>query len=458
MTPFGTEGGWAPEPGEVLTVSDLVARVRGLLEGRLPSVWVEGEVGDLRTPASGHAYFTLGDGRGQIRAVCFRTVLRLLHLSLSNGARVLVRGRLTVYEARGDLQLVVEDAEPLGEGTRRLELEALRRRLAAEGLFGEERKRPLPELPRGVGVVTSATGAALQDILQVLGRRAPGVHVYLAPARVQGEGAAAEIRDALALAADRPDVDVVILGRGGGSAEDLSAFNDEALVRAVGACRVPVIAAVGHETDVTLVDFAADVRAPTPSAAAELAVREWARWLERLDRREAELRGALLRRAAALRVRLGRLDPLPRSPRARIARARIALDARGEALAAAGSGAVAALRARVAALGARLAREEPARALAVDRERLGRLGERLRSAWGAEAVSRRRSLTALEEKLRALGPMGVLARGYAVARTAAGKVLRDAGQCRAGEDVTVTLARGGLDCRVTRLRGAAEGK
>ena len=452
MTPFGTDAPWTPAPGEVLTVSELVGRVRGLLESGLPSLWVEGEVSNLRVPASGHAYFTLGDVQGQIRAVCFRNVARLLRLSFADGVRVLVRGRLTVYEARGDLQLIVEDAEPLGEGLRRLELEALRRRLAEEGLFAEARKRPLPELPRGVGVVTSGTGAALRDILQVLGRRAPGVHVYVAPARVQGEGAAEELGEALALVADREDVEVVILGRGGGSAEDLSAFNDEALVRAVASCPVPVIAAVGHETDVTLVDFAADVRAPTPSAAAELAVRERARWVERLERRERELGAAMQRAVSLFRARAERVDPTLRSPRSRIARVRIALDARSEALSVAGGRVVAGLRAEVAALEARLALADPARTVAVARERLGRLRDRL-GVWGPSAVaSRRGSVASLTEKLGALSPLGVLARGYAVARAGSGRVIRDARQCLQDDDVTVTLARGGLDCRVTRVR------
>lgn len=444
---------WRPEPGEILTVGDLVARARQALEAGFASVWVEGEVTNLRVPSSGHAYFTLSDERAQLRAVCFRTVVRLLKLKLEDGARVLARGRLTLYEARGDVQLVVEDLEPLGEGLARLEFEALKRRLAAEGLFSAERKRPLPPLPRAVGVVTSATGAALRDVLQVLRRRAPGVSVYLAPATVQGEGAAAELRAALALAASHPEVEVIVLGRGGGSAEDLSAFNDEALVRAVAACPVPVIAAVGHEIDVTLVDHAADVRAPTPSAAAELAVREWARWGDQVRSAGERLRGAFLRRLGQWRRGVERLDPGLRSPAARVARLRIALDRRAEALEAALERRLLRTRARVAAAETRLARLAPERRLGAGRERLGRLEERLR-AWPDGALAlRRREVRQREAELRALSPLAVLGRGYALIRRPAGALVRDAASCRVGEGLEVRLGRGELDCRVTGVRG-----
>ncbi|MEW6487523.1 MAG: exodeoxyribonuclease VII large subunit [Thermodesulfobacteriota bacterium] len=444
---------WRPEPGEILTVGDLVARARQALEAGFASVWVEGEVTNLRVPSSGHAYFTLSDERAQLRAVCFRAVVRLLRLELEDGARVLARGRLTLYEARGDVQLVVEDLEPLGEGLARLELEALKRRLAAEGLFAPERKRPLPPLPRAVGVVTSPTGAALRDVLQVLRRRAPGVSVYLAPAAVQGEGAAAALRAALALAASHPEVEVIVLGRGGGSAEDLSAFNEEALVRAVAACPVPVIAAVGHEIDVTLVDFAADLRAPTPSAAAELAVREWARWGDQVRSAGERLGSAVLRRLGQWRREVERLDPALRSPAARVARLRIALDRRAEALEAALVRRVLRTRARVAAAETRLARLAPERCLGAGRERLGRLEERLQ-AWPDGALAlRRREILQREGELRALSPLAVLGRGYALVRRRSGGLVRDAASCRVDEALEVRLSRGELDCRVTGVRG-----
>jgi len=449
--PSASDEAWRPEPGEILTVGELVARTREALEQGFGGVWVEGEVGNLRVPLSGHAYFTLGDESSQLRAVCFRAVLRLLPVELRDGVHLLARGRLTVYEARGDLQLVVEDAEPQGEGLARLELEALKRRLSNEGLFAAARKRGLPALPRAVGVVTSATGAAVRDVLQVLGRRAPGIDVYLAPARVQGEGAAAELCDALALAAAHPDVDVIILGRGGGSAEDLSAFNDEALVRAVAGCPVPVISAVGHEIDFTLVDHAADLRAPTPSAAAELAVREWERLAEQLRRAEQALVHALTRRVGNLRSRVERAVPLRTSPAARVARLRIRVDRLVETLGDRSRRCLQAGRTRFGALETRLAGRAPEHWLEVSRERLRRLEERLSGCPKVGLGRRRAEVGAAEGRLRALSPLAVLGRGYAIVRRPGGRVVREAGEARVGEDLEVRLARGGLECRVTSV-------
>ncbi|MHB8766659.1 MAG: exodeoxyribonuclease VII large subunit [Deferrisomatales bacterium] len=453
--PTPTEAAWVPEPGEILSVAGLVARARGLMEDALGWVWVEGEVTNCRVPASGHAYFTLSDERAQLKAVCFRATLRLAAVAPRDGQRVLARGRLTVYEARGDLQLVVEDLEPAGEGLLRLELETRRRRLAAEGLFAVERKRPLPALPRAVGVVTSATGAALRDVLQVLGRRAPGVHVLLAPARVQGEGAAAELTAALELAASHPEVEVVILGRGGGSLEDLWAFNDEALVRAVAGCRVPVIAAVGHETDVTLVDFAADLRAPTPSAAAELAAGEWARWATEVRRAEAALGRAAGRRLADLRRRLERCDPWARSPGQRLARLRIGLDRAVEALGRRVERALSGRRSRLSALEARLGPVAPAVRLLEVRARARDLETRLAGAAGAAVADRRRRVALGEAGLRALSPLAVLARGYAVVRDSEGRILRDAAAAAPGDRLNIILGRGALGARVVSVRPRA---
>jgi exodeoxyribonuclease VII large subunit len=451
----GTDFSWTPEPGEILAVGDLVARARQLLEGAFASVWVEGEVTNARIPSSGHAYFTLSDDRAQLRAVCFRSTLRLLRMIPEDGLRVLARGRLTVYEARGDIQLVVEDMEPEGEGLLRLELEARKLRLASEGLFDADRKRPLPPLPRGVGVVTSPSGAAIRDILQVLERRAPGVHVYLAPARVQGEDAAAELTAALGLAVTHPEVDVVIIGRGGGSAEDLWAFNDEDLVRAVAACPVPVVSAVGHETDVTLVDFAADVRAPTPSAGAELAVREWRRWVDQVRVAEDNLVAGLSRRIRELRRELERRDPARYAPTARIARLRIGLDHTVKAIDAAVEARLLRARSKLAGTEARLSRFAPDRWLNEVAERLRRLEERLLAAVRTSVEVPRRGVELQEAKLRALSPLAVLGRGYAIARKPAGEVVRDARQCAIGDDLGVTLALGQLRCRVSSVAGPA---
>ncbi len=443
-----TESGWQPADGEILSVADLVAGLRAGVERAFPAIWVEGEVRNVRVPASGHAYFSLGDDRAQIRAVCFRNTLRYLTAGLEDGLHVIARARATVYEARGELQLVVEDVLPQGEGALLLEFEARKKRLAAEGLFEPGRKRPLPAVPRAVGVVTSGTGAAVRDVLQVTARRAPGVHVVVAPARVQGAGAAAELVDALDLVAGHPEVEVVILARGGGSLEDLWEFNDEALVRAVASCPVPVITGVGHETDVTLVDFAADARAPTPSAAAELAVREWGRWAERVDVARERATRAVSGVLARAGERVGRADPGRWSPGRRIERLRVVVDRLQEQSAAAVGRRLTAVRRRVDAAAARAGTRSPNAAVAGQRARLDRCRAVLERVAADRLGSARERAAVARARLDALGPYGVLRRGYAIARTREG-VVRDAGRCAPGEAVEVVLYRGRLDCRVT---------
>src|SRR6266545_133044 len=258
----------------VYTVSELTQLIKSQLEERFPAVWVEGEISNLRTPSSGHAYFTLKDDGAQLRAVLFRGRGRRVPFQLEDGLQVLAFGGLDVYAARGEYQLVVELMEPKGLGALQLAFEQLKRKLAAEGLFDPARKRPLPHFPRTIGIVTSPTGAALSDMLHIIGRRFGDLRVLVAPVRVQGEGAALDIVEALSALGEVADLDVVIVGRGGGSVEDLWAFNDERVARAIAAAKAPVISAVGHETDFTIADFVADLRAPTPSGAAELVVRE----------------------------------------------------------------------------------------------------------------------------------------------------------------------------------------
>ncbi|HKK01463.1 MAG TPA: exodeoxyribonuclease VII large subunit, partial [Desulfuromonadales bacterium] len=257
----------------ILTVSRLIGLLKETVEDNFVSIWVEGEISNLTTAASGHCYFSLKDERAQIRGVLFRPQVRMLRFQPENGLKVLVIGRVSLYPQRGELQLVVETMEPAGIGRLHIAFGQLKAKLEAEGLFASERKRALPSYPRTIAVVTSPKGAAIHDILQVLRRRAAGIRVILCPARVQGEGAAAEIAEAIGHANRIGDVDVLIVGRGGGSLEDLWAFNEEKVARAIAASSVPVIAAVGHEVDVTIADLVADLRAPTPSAAAELVVR-----------------------------------------------------------------------------------------------------------------------------------------------------------------------------------------
>ena len=278
--PFG-ETAPAPRarPGrQVLTVPELTARIRLRLESAYPTVWVEGELSNCRRWNTGHLYFTLKGGTAQIRGVMFRSAFRYLRFEPADGQRIVARGRISVYEPKGEYQLVAEHLEPFGLGARQLAFDQLRGRLEAEGLFDEARKRPLPTLPRRIGIVTSLDGAALRDILNVLGRRFPNLHLVIGPTRVQGEGAGREIAGALARIAGVAGIDVVILARGGGSLEDLWEFNDERLARTIASLDVPVISAVGHQTDYTISDFVADLRAPTPSAAAELVVARKTDW------------------------------------------------------------------------------------------------------------------------------------------------------------------------------------
>ena len=444
-----------PEPRRILTVSELTARVRVLLEERFAEVWVEGELSNSRVWNTGHLYFTLKDAGAQVRGVMFRSALRALRFKPEDGLRVVARGRISVYEPKGEYQIVCEHLEPEGLGALQLAFDQLKQRLAAEGLFDDRRKRPLPALPRKIGVVTSLEGAAVRDIIQVLRRRYPNVHLVIRPARVQGEGAALDIARALAAIGTVDGVDVVIVGRGGGSIEDLWAFNEEVVARAIAGCPVPTISAVGHETDVTIADFVADVRAPTPSAAAEMVVARKDDFCARLDR-------LAQRTDASIRARLHRLESRVRMLEGRPGYAGLParLAMRGRHAAELTHALHRGLRARLAA------RERAYQALRLTletfdlRRRLGRVRTRLVAADGrlAAATARVRHradgrLRGAAARLEALSPLAVLARGYAVcwndARTA---VIRDAAGVAVGDRVRVTLAHGELDCDVRNSR------
>ncbi|HWP99936.1 MAG TPA: exodeoxyribonuclease VII large subunit, partial [Vicinamibacterales bacterium] len=288
----------------IYTVAELTREIGELLERRYLDVWVEGEISNCRAWNTGHLYFTLKDETAQIRAVMFRSAVRYLRFTPEDGLHVVARGRVAVYDPKGEYQLVCEHLEPKGYGARQVAFEQLKRRLQAEGLFDAARKRPLPTLPRRIGIVTSLDGAAIRDMLKVLRRRYPNLHIVIRPTRVQGEGAAAEIARALADMGRFGGVDVIIVGRGGGSAEDLWAFNEEAVARSIAAAPVPVISAVGHEIDVTIADFVADVRAPTPSAAAEMVVARKDEYCARIDRLAERLRAAARRAVDRRRARV----------------------------------------------------------------------------------------------------------------------------------------------------------
>jgi exodeoxyribonuclease VII large subunit len=439
----------APER-RVWKVSELTARIRGLLEAEFRSAWVEGEISNCREAQSGHLYFTLKDEAAQIRCVCFRSQARLLKFKPEDGLHVTVRGSLSVYEQRGEYQIYVEHVEPVGLGALQLAFEQLKQRLEAEGLFDPARKKPLPVLPGRIGIITSPAGAAIRDILRILRRRFPNAHVLVYPARVQGEGAAQDIVHGLRYLDEKKLADVIILTRGGGSLEDLWAFNEESVARAVAACSVPVISAVGHETDVTISDFVADVRASTPSNAAEMVVRtrqEFDSHLRNTEQRLTELaRYRLLvwqRQVQELAAHRGfrRLEVLVRQRRQR-------LDEAAGQLAQLLRARLERAHRRLSAAQARVASFDLRARMAAMRARTEQRWSELRARMEALLVARRRQLERLMTQLDERSPLRVLDRGYAIAYDAAGNVLRAAAAVQTGDEVGVKLRRGRLKARV----------
>ena len=484
----------------VWRVSELNLRIRDLLDKEFPDLWVEGEVSNFRAAQSGHLYFTLKDEKSQIRCVCFRDQVRGLKFRPEDGLHVTVRGSVSVYEPRGEYQIYVSHIEPVGLGALQLAFEQLKNRLEAEGLFDAERKKPLPALPRRIGIATSPQGAAIRDILRVLRRRFPNLHVILYPVNVQGEGAAEEIVRAIRHFNRTVLVDVMIVARGGGSFEDLWAFNEEIVVRAIAASEIPIITGIGHETDTTIADFAADVRAPTPSAAAEIVVRTRAEFEKHIAdcTRQVEHRMRYLFLAKRHRLRDLALHRAFRRPEDLVRRSRQHLDEMNAALAAGLRGRLEIarqrvsmagtrvgsfdLRARVAMLRIRVERRSGElraaleRAVARKRRRyavmqvriasldlrarvghLRRRFERDASNFSAHAkrylVAARRKLEAATVRLEERSPFQLLERGYAIAYDATGRVLRSAEQVSAGDEIAVRLARGEIGATVRRKRG-----
>ncbi|MSO45681.1 MAG: exodeoxyribonuclease VII large subunit [Acidobacteria bacterium] len=440
-----------PAPRTVLSVTDLTVRVRDHLEAAFFEVWVEGELSNCRLWSTGHLYFTLKDSSAQIRGIIFRPALRYLKFKPTDGLRVVARGRVSVYEPKGEYQLVCEHLEPHGLGARQLAFEQLKKRLQAEGLFEAARKRPLPALPRKIGIVTSLDGAAIRDIINVLGRRYANLQLVIRPTRVQGEGAALEIASALAAIGRVPDIDVIIVGRGGGSIEDLWAFNDERVARAIAEARVPVISAVGHETDVTIADFVADVRAPTPSAAAEIVVAAKNDFTARIDRLQGRLLAAMRGRVQGLSRRVHMLDGRPTfaGVPGRVAmRGRHAAEL-SHALARAARAALSSRERQLQLLQRQLDTLGLGRRLATIRARLVSADGRMGGAMGGRRLRARGALRESVSRLEALSPLGVLGRGYALCWTAdRTHVVRDASVTAPGDRVRVTLAKGELECEV----------
>ncbi len=449
--PFGTPAGHAPTR-EVVTVSELTTRIRGVLESTQGEVLVEGEIANSRLWKTGHLYFTLRDEHAQLKAVMFRSAVRYLRFTPEDGLRVVARGRVTVYEPKGEYQIVCEQLQPQGVGALQVAFDQLKRTLEADGLFEATRKRPLPLLPRQIGVVTSLHGAALQDILKVLARRHPTAHVVIRPVRVQGEGAAGQIARGIDQLSRQEGVDVIIVGRGGGSLEDLWAFNEEPVARAIATATVPVISAVGHEIDVTISDLVADIRAATPSAAAEIVVAGRDELLGRVDQLSDRLRATLrdtIRRLLTSVLELDRHPGVAGWPARLAIRGRHAAELT-HALTQATRSTLVTRERRLRSAQLKLEAHEPGRRLEASRTRLVVAGERL----GAAIVHRRQRLEGrlgdLTGRLEALSPLGVLARGYAVCwnanRTA---IVRDASAVSVGDDVAITLRQGQLTCTVT---------
>jgi len=437
------------ESRRIYTVAELTRLVKQTLEDEVGRVWVEGEISNFRRQASGHCYFTLKDERAQLSAVLFAGAQRGVKADLADGMLVRLCGDLSVYEPRGQYQLIVRQVEAGGQGMLMARFEALKRQLQAEGLFDEARKRPLPLLPRHVGIVTSPTGAAIRDILTIITRRFPNLHVVLAPVRVQGAGAAEEIAAAIdhlnALSAGAVNgaaggpltapLDVLIVGRGGGSIEDLWCFNEECVARAIARSELPVISAVGHEIDFTISDFVADVRAPTPSAAAELVVGRKEDFEETLRHQARNLRQTLRQRLTELRGRLetARASHVFRAPRHTVERAAQALDALEMRLKQALSGSA-----------------------ERQRRRVGELRRRMAHAAPNELQRRQQQVAALERQLRALSPVAVLERGYSLTRTADGRLVKSVRQVSAGARLCTQVADGTFESVVDGRQVSSE--
>jgi exodeoxyribonuclease VII large subunit len=438
----------------VCTVSELVMRIKTTLEDQFPAVWVEGEISNLRTPSSGHAYFTLKDDGAQLRCVLFRGRGRRVAFQPEDGMQVLAFGGLDVYLARGEYQLVVELLEPKGVGALQLAFEQLKRRLEAEGLFDGARKRVIPPYPRTIGIVTSPTGAAIRDMLHVIGRRFGDLRILITPVRVQGEEAPGEIVRALADLQGVPELDVVIVGRGGGSIEDLWAFNDERVARAIAACPVPVISAVGHETDFTIADFVADLRAPTPSAAAELVVQEKLQVMRALCDLYETLKHVMAQRLARERQRvdaLGRRRVLTDASRP-LRDLHRRLDELSGRL-----GLAVHRRRRDAGHRVSLARNalrslNPVARIANGTALLSQLRGRLASAAVHQTKASRHRFDAAVGRLDSLSPLAVLGRGYSLTRLPSGAIVRSTAQTRPGDLIEILLHQGALDARVERLK------
>jgi exodeoxyribonuclease VII large subunit len=436
---------------DIFSVSRLNAEMRAIIEGSLPLIWVEGELSNLATPRSGHLYFSLKDDHAQVRCALFRNKRQLLRHVPADGDQVLARARVSFYEPRGEFQLIIEHLEPAGAGSAQRAFEALKRKLQAEGLFDTQRKRPLPAFPTRVGVITSPSGAAVRDVLQVLRRRAPHLAVTVYPAQVQGQGAVDSLLEALRTALDRRDCDVLLLTRGGGSIEDLAAFNDEQLARLIAAATIPIVSAVGHEIDFSISDFVADRRAPTPSAAAELVSPDTGTLLTQIETQHRRLLAAYRRQLDTRRHRLGQLEGrLQRAaPASRLRQQQQQLDRVELRLNRAMATRLLAAQGRLDGAQRRLRSQEPRRTLLVLRQRQTTADRRLRQAWRSLFERHTDRVAAAARQLHALSPLAVMQRGYSVLRREDdGAVVTSVAQIGVDDRVRGMLADGSLDLRI----------
>lgn len=435
---------------QIFTVTRLNSAVRMILEQDLGLVWLTGELSNLAMPSSGHWYFSLKDISAQVRCAMFKGNNRRVPFRPQDGMQVLVQARVSLYEPRGDYQLIIESMQPAGDGMLALRFEELKRRLGAEGLFDEGRKRPLPREPRAVGLVTSATGAALHDMLTVLGRRAPDLPVFIYPTQVQGSAAISQIVAAITLANRRAEVDVLIVGRGGGSLEDLWCFNEEAVARAIAHSAIPVVSAVGHEVDVTISDFAADLRAPTPSAAAELVAPDRSARAQRLVHLKQRLVQAISRRQTAARHGFAllqkRLDH--QDPKRRLEQQSQRLDELSGRLQQLLNLRLHQGERRLANLELRLQARSPEKLLAAGKRRHQLAQERLHTLMNKRQDLAAHRLAMLSARLDGISPLATLGRGYSITRTPNGEVIRRAAQVSPGQQLVTTLAEGALRVRV----------
>lgn len=436
---------------EPLSISQLNLDAQGLLESSFPLIWLQGELSNFSRPASGHWYFSLKDTRAQINGAMFRNRNRLLDFAPQNGQQVLVRAKITLYVPRGNFQIVVEHMEPAGQGALKAQFDALKAQLQSEGLFAQDRKQALPAWPSQIGVITSPSGAAIRDILQVLQRRCPSIPVVIYPAAVQGADAPAQLRQALGLAVTRNECDVLIIGRGGGSLEDLWAFNDEALTRAVAECPIPIVSAVGHEVDTGLTDFAADLRAPTPSAAAELVSPDLSVVSQRLAGLHRRLRWVMAQQLRTPQERLRHLSQRLRSPRQHLEQSSQRLDELHNRLQRQMQHRLTLLQGRLQPSQQRLARLSPERLLLDRQQQLAALNKRLPQPIQRQIQQQQVQLAGLSKRLQTASPLETLARGYSITFKGDDAV-RSVSQLQAGDTLTTRLVDGEVTARVEHVQ------